>query len=190
MKIYDQFNRPVQKMDKKPDRRPLATAPLTDGFRDYVADGLTPGGLAAVLKQADAGDIRSQAELFDQLEERDAHILGEISKRKNVILSAQFKVRPAGRSPRDKKIAEDVSMMFQNITDWEDVLLSMQDAVGKGFSAFELKWDTSEGQAAVSNFDFIEQKRFIFKDNSFNPSVIPKLITDKSPWGLIFRPLK
>ena len=83
--LYDQFNRPIKKT-KAPQSRPLAAAPLSDAWRDYVADGLTPERLAAILKQADGGDLKQQAELFEQLEEKDAHLIGEISKRRNVIL--------------------------------------------------------------------------------------------------------
>ncbi len=71
--LYDQFNRPIKKT-KAPQSRPLAAAPLSDAWRDYVADGLTPERLAAILKQADGGDLKQQTELFEQLEEKDAHL--------------------------------------------------------------------------------------------------------------------
>lgn len=182
--LYDQFNRPIQKVEKKPDRRPLASAPLTDAFRDYVADGMTPERLAGILKEADAGDLRRQAELFDQIEEKDAHIIGETSKRKNVILDAVFEVTPAGKDARDAKIAEAVENMLSEITDWADVLISMQDSVGKGFSAFDLKWDISEGQAWVEDFAFMEQKRFLFTNATGILSRVPRLITDDAPMGI------
>ena len=153
MTIFDQFTRPVKDPEKRPARRPLAAAPLHLSQRDYVADGLTPARLASVLKEADAGNIRSQAELFEQMEERDGHIRGEMSKRRHVILGAEFTISPASEHPRDIRIAEEVNRMFQDIPDWEDVLVSMQDAVGKGFSAFELHWDVSEGQAVIQGFD-------------------------------------
>lgn len=182
--LYDQFNRPIQRAEKKPDRRPLASAPLTDAFRDYVADGMTPARLASILKEADTGDLRRQAELFEQLEERDAHIIGEISKRRNVILEAEFEVTPASEDAKDVQIAEDVENQLQDITDWADVLVSLQDAVGKGFSAFELDWDASEGQARVENFKFLEQKRFMFIDRTGILSTIPRLVTDDEALGM------
>ena len=182
--LYDQFNRPLQRTVKKPSTRPLASAPLTDAWREYVADGLTPVRLAGILKEADAGDLRRQAELFDQTEERDAHIIGEISKRRNVILEADFDLMPASDDVRDVKIAEDVETMFSEITDWADVLVSLQDAVGKGFSAIELEWDVSEGQAVVENFKFIEQKRCLFTDESGILSSVPRLVTDVDAMGI------
>lgn len=182
--IYDQFGREYPKPEKKPSRRPLAAAPLSDAFRDYVADGLTPGKLAAILKEADAGDPGRQAELFDQIEERDGHIIGEMGKRRNVILDAEFDLAPATEDPRDVKIYEDVKQMMSENTDWPDVQVSLQDSVGKGFAGIELDWDVSEGQAQVQKFDFIEQKRFRFTDRSGILSKVPLLITDDDPLGV------
>ncbi len=183
-KIYDQFGRPYAKPEKKPERRPLASAPLTDAYREYVTSGLTPERLAAILKEADAGDLRRQAELFDQIEERDGNIIGDISKRRNVILDADFTLEPATDDARDAKVYEDCQEMMKSITDWPDVLESLQDAVGKGFSCFEQHWDVSEGQAQVEKFEFLEQKRFMFTDASGLFSTIPRLVTDDDPMGI------
>lgn len=182
--LYDQFNRPYKRPEKKPDRRPLAAAPLTDAFREYVADGLTPERLAAVLKEADAGDVARQAELFDQIEERDGHITGDVSKRRNVILDADFLLEPASDERRDMTVYEDVKEMIEGIEEWPDVLVSMQDAVGKGFACFEQHWDVSEGQARVERFEFHEQKRFLFQAQDGTLSKIPRLITDDDPLGM------
>lgn len=182
--LFDQFGRPIQRDKKKPLRRPLAAAPITDAWREYVASGLTPAKLGTMFKEADTGDVRRQAELFDQIEERDGHIIGEIGKRRNVILDVKFEVTSASKDSRDVKIAEAVEEMLSNITDWADVLVSMQDAVGKGFSAQEIKWDASEGQASIERFEFIEQKRFLFYDTAGILSSVPRLITDTDPLGI------
>lgn len=182
--IYDQFGRPYDRPDKKPVRQPLAAAPLADAYRDYVADGLTPERLAALFREADAGDVSRQAELFEQMEERDGHIIGETSKRKNVILDADFILSPASEDPRDVEVCEDVRAMLDDITDWPDILISMQDAMGRGFCAMEMDWDTSEGQARVQRFDYIKHKRFRFTDRSGVLSDVPRLITDDDSMGV------
>jgi len=181
--LYDQFNRPIQRPESKPTRRPLAAAPLSNAYRDYVANGLTPQKLAALLVEADNGNIRQQAELFDQIEERDGHILGEIGKRKNVILDVEFSVTPASEDARDVEIADAAQEMIESITDWPDVLVSMQDAVGKGFASLELFWDVSEGQAGIDQIEFIEQNRFVFTDAAGQISRIPRLITESAIMG-------
>lgn len=105
MPILDQFGRPVESR-KKPERRPLAAAPLHHSSREYVADGMTPASLAAMLRQADAGDMRQQAELFDAIIEKDGHLLGEYTKRTNAILDVPFKIIPASDDARDLRVAE------------------------------------------------------------------------------------
>lgn len=45
-----------------------------DAWRLYPADGLTPQRLAAILREADAGDIAAQMALYEQMEEKDAHL--------------------------------------------------------------------------------------------------------------------
>jgi len=180
--IYDQFNRPVKSI-KKPEQRTLAAAPLLDSWREYVTAGLTPQTLASVLKEADAGDVRRQAELFDQIEEKDAHVLGEKGKRQNVILDVKFNTIPATEDARDVKVADFVREYFDNMADYGDVLVSLQDAVGKGFSALEIEWDVSENQALPGKLEFIEQKRFLFTDSSGILRRYPLLISDEDMMG-------
>lgn len=184
MPILDQFGREIRKK-QLPERRPLAATPVLDTWRDYVSAGLTPQKLSALLKEADAGDVRRQAELFDQMEEKDAHLLGESSKRRNAILDVPFEVRPATeKDPRDAKVAEFVDEALGGMTDWEDVLVALQDGVGKGFSALEINWDVSGGQAVPAGLEFIEQKRFLFMDRSGYFLRTPKLLTDDEPMGI------
>jgi phage gp29-like protein len=181
--ILDQFGRPFESR-KAPERRPLATAPIYDSWRDYVAEGLKPATLSALLKSADAGDVQRQCELFEQMEEKDGHILGEKTKRSNVILDVNFEVQPATEDGRDVKIAEFVEQFLTGLTDYDDVLVSLQDAVGKGFAGLEMHWDVSAGQAVPSGFDWIEQKRFLFYDASGRLCATPRLFTDADPMGV------
>ena len=183
MPIYDQFGRPFQKK-KMPEQRTLAAAPIMDTWREYVTSGLTPERLASIFREADAGDMRRQAELFDQIEEKDGHLSGEKGKRMNVILDVDFKVRPATEDTRDVKIGEFVQEYFDNLTDFEDILVSLQDAVGKGYSCLEIEWDVSEGQALPEKLEYIEQKRFLFTDTTGVLLRNPLLLTDDDPMGI------
>lgn len=180
--ILDQFGREI-KTTKTPDRRPLAAAPVLDSWREYVSAGLTPQRLTNLLKEADAGNVSRQAELFDQMEEKDAHLLGEAEKRRNAILDVEFQVTPASEDSRDVKVAEFVQEYFDNMTDWDDTLVALQDSVGKGFSALEIQWDVSGGQAMPTNLEFIEQKRFLFTDLTGYLRKYPMLISDDNMTG-------
>jgi len=181
-RIVDQFGRPYPKA-KAPERRPLAVAPYLDSWREYAAAGLTPRKLAAMFVSADGGDVRQQAELFEQIEERDGHLIGETSKRKNVILAVDFTVAPATDDARDARVADFVREFIDGVTDWEDCLVSLQDAVGKGYSALEIDWDVSSGQALPSSLEFVEQKRLLFTDPKGYVRKTPVLMSDENPMG-------
>jgi phage gp29-like protein len=180
--LYDQFGREIKKQ-KAPEKRALAVAPILDSFRDYVTDGLTPERLATIFKEADGGNVSRQAALFEQLEEKDGHLLCERDKRKNIILDLDFEVEPASDDARDIKVAEFIGDFFKNHSDWDDCLVSLQDAVGKGFAAMEIHWDVSEGMAMPGKLEFLEQQRFLFTDNNGLLRRFPLLLSDEHAMG-------
>jgi len=152
--------------------------------REYVSHGLTPQRLASIFRDADAGDVRRQIELFTQIEERDGHLAGEKSKRCNAVRDVNFLLEPASDDKRDIKIYDFVQAFFDSMTEWSDTLVSMQDAIGKGFAALEIKWDVSTKQAMPTGFDFIDQRRFIFYGRDGMLRRYPLLITDDDPAGI------
>lgn len=183
--LYDQFGRKIDLgANKTPDKTPLGVAPVLDSLREYVTDGLTPERLARVFKAADTGDVRSQADLFELLEEKDGHLLCERDKRKNVILDMDFHVEPASEDARDQRVADFIQETFAGLADWDDTIVSMQDAVGKGYAAQEINWDVSEGQAVPAGVDFLEQKRCIFTDTKGLLQTYPRLVTDEDSMGV------
>jgi len=181
--ILDQFGREYPAR-KRPEERPLAAAPILDTWREYVAAGLTPQRLATIFKEADAGDMARQAQLFEQMEERDGHLLGEVGKRRNAVLDIEFAVRPASDDARDQKVADFVQDFLDDMTDFDDVMVSLQDAVGHGYAALEIQWDSSEGQALPRSLDFIEQKRFLFRDATGYLRKVPLLLSDEHTMGM------
>ncbi len=189
MAILDQFGREIS-ATKKPETAPLSSAHIYMADREYVAAGLTPERLAAMLREADAGDMARQAELFDQVHEKDGHIQGEISKRHNVILDADFTLAPADDSARAQRIADFVQEQIFDRTDWADTLVTLQEAIGNGFSGVELDWDVSAGQAVPTAFSFIPRKRFLFRDEAGYLTDTPRLISDDAIMGEPIPPWK
>ena len=49
---------------RRPDIQEIAVAHVTDKYSEYPSNGLTPVKLAEILKEADAGDVLRQMELF------------------------------------------------------------------------------------------------------------------------------
>lgn len=93
----------------RPESREVAAAQVTDKYSEYPSDGLTPVRLAEIFKEADAGDVLRQAELFEEMEEKDPHLFSQLQTRKNAVTGLDYEVIPFDSDdPRDKEIAEFV----------------------------------------------------------------------------------
>jgi phage gp29-like protein len=179
--LYDQYNREIK--SNKPILDEVAVQTVRDRYGSYPSQGLTPQRLATIFKEADQGDVNRQAELFMEMEEKDLHLGGVLQTRKLAITGLDWEILPASESAEDKKIAEAAIEMIEYMENFEDMLLDMLDAVGKGFSVQEIMWDMSEGQVWIKETEWVNQMRFTFNSAAALLKT-PKLITDAAPvWG-------
>lgn len=119
---------------------------LTSSFEEHPSRRLTPDRLYRILEAAEQGYLLPQSDLFTDMEEKDAHIFSEMSKRKRVLLTLDWDVQPPrDASPAEKKLASWVRECIQDMTFFEDVILDCLDAIGHGFSAQEITWARIEG---------------------------------------------
>ena len=104
---------------------------------------LDPSRLAAAFAQADQGFITDQAALFELIEEQDAHIFGELGKRRRSVTGLGWQLHPlddANQSELDR--TKELSDMLIKIPRFEDAQYDITDAIGKGISALEIDWQT------------------------------------------------
>ncbi|MBH1874333.1 DUF935 domain-containing protein [Stenotrophomonas maltophilia] len=139
-----------------PDGKPFTVADLAQPqtahanslqreFQGHPSRGLTPSRLASILLAAEQGDLIRQYELFEDIEERDAHIFSEMSKRRRAVSGLPFKISaPPNPSAAEKKAAEQLQAMVQAIDDFDGVVFDTTDAIGKGFANLEIEWDRSD----------------------------------------------
>lgn len=179
--LLDQFGREIK--SNKPILEEVAVQTVRDRYSSYPSHGLTPQRLATIFKEADQGNIDRQAELFEEMEEKDLHLGGVLQTRKLAVSGLDWDILPASESTEDKKIAEAAIEMIDYIENIDDFLLDLLDAVGKGFSVQEIMWEMSEGQVWIKNIEWVHQRRFTFS----SPDKLlktPKLLTDAAPvWG-------
>jgi len=112
----------------------------------------------ALLHNAESGDLKAQHELFMDMEEQDAHLFAELSKRKRALLGLPFRIVP----PDDASAAENraAELLSQALEDHaRDLMLDLLDAIGHGFSAVEIEW------ALVDNL--WQPQRFIHRPQSW-----------------------
>ncbi|KQC03141.1 MAG: hypothetical protein APR55_07085 [Methanolinea sp. SDB] len=187
MTILDQFGRPIESRDlRKPETGRLAIAQVRDRWSTYPSNGLTPVRLAQILRAADNGDVLRQAELFEEMEEKDGHIFSQLQTRKLAVQGLEWDVAPGDESAKAKEIATDCEALLEWLTDFDDNILDMLDAIGKGYSMLEILWDASEGRAEITGFEWIHPKKITFWD-----SLTPRVLTEEEPVrGIDIQPFK
>lgn len=166
---------------RRPDTNEIAVAQVTDKYSEYPSNGLTPVKLAEIFKEADAGDVLRQMELFEEMEEKDPHLFSQLQTRKNAVTGLDFEIIPFSDEPRDKEIADFIEEQINGIESLEDVETDLLDAIGKGFAVSEIMWGYDEGHVVVREIKSRHQKRFFWDslDDSF------KVRTKDAPEGIL-----
>jgi phage gp29-like protein len=119
---------------------------LSKELAEHPTRGLTPARLAAIMQEAEQGNLIAQCQLAEDLEEKDAHLFAELQKRKMALQGVDWRIVP----PRDASAAEkaDAALIEQIITDMlnmDDIITDMSDAILKGYSNQELEWEFVDG---------------------------------------------
>ncbi|WFE92475.1 DUF935 domain-containing protein [Roseibium porphyridii] len=130
----------------------------------HPASGLTPPRLASILRNSIEGDPEPYLALAEDMEERNEHYAGVLGTRKLQVSNLEVTVIPAGDSAEELRDAELVEEVIERET-FQDELFDILDAIGKGFSATEILWDTSEGQWRPKAFKWRDPRSFRFDDN-------------------------
>jgi len=161
----------------RPEVRELSAVSLVDRWSSYPSAGLTPGGLAAIFREADQGAVIRQMELFEEMEEKDAHLAALLQTRKLAVLSLDYDILPYSQSAGDQEVAAALGEMIFRIPNLEEAFLDLLDAIGKGFAMSEIMWEVSGGQARVAELRWIPQKKVTFVED-----LHPRLLTPEAPW--------
>lgn len=144
VQILDQFGRPIER-DVLAEPQTANLGWIAQQFAEHPSRGLTPNRLHRILEQAEQGDLTAQADLFQDMEEKDAHIFAEMSKRKRALLTLDWSiVPPEDASAREKRDAQELEAWLRDMDDLEDVMLDALDGIGHGFSAQAIQWGRQE----------------------------------------------
>ncbi|EON13077.1 DUF935 domain-containing protein [Pandoraea sp. SD6-2] len=114
---------------------------ITRSFDSHPARGLTFDRLHSFLAAAEQGHLTEQSDLFADMEEKDGHIAAEMSKRKRVLLTLDYDIKPPRTaSAAEKRLTVQVREWIKDMPEFESLLLDCLDAIGHGFSAQEIEW--------------------------------------------------
>lgn len=146
MDLVDAYGRPVI---KELLREPQA-APTFAGIRNiytqaHPSAGLTPERLSAILRQSELGDPFIFLELCADIEEKYPHYLSVLSTRRQTVAQLEVVINPASKSPEHVADADFVRDVLLNDSglNLQSAFCDILDAIGKGFSAVEIMWDST-----------------------------------------------
>lgn len=159
--LLDQYGRPIQKAAMKREQAAPSLAGVRRPEGNHQAPGLTPPKLARILREAIDGDPERYLELAEDMEERNEHYAGVLGVRKRQVSGLEVTVEAASDAADDVRAADMVREVIGR-DDFEDELFDILDAIGKGFSATEIIWDTSEGQWLPSALKWRDPRWFVF----------------------------
>ncbi len=193
--LYDAFGREIQTA-KRPEPRQIAVTTIRDRWSNYPSSGLTPSSLAAIFLEADNGDVARQAELFEEMEEKDTHLFSELQTRKNAVLGLDYDIAPWSESAEDKRIRDFCADCLFGLATFEERLLDLLDAIGKGYSLCEILWGTDSGRAVIDRLEWIHAKKAVFYERGASDMwaescEVPRVLTESDPVnGEIMPPFK
>lgn len=153
------FNPDVDTGTKRPVTARVAVGDVNDKFSDYPSNGLTPRRLARIFREADEGNVRAQMELFEEMEEKDTHLFSQMQTRKLAVTGLDWEVQPFSEDEIDKEIADFIDEQLKGIENFDEVLIDMLDAIGKGISIMELAWTVEDGRNVIEDIEYVHPKR-------------------------------
>ncbi|AWW56540.1 DUF935 domain-containing protein [Pasteurella multocida] len=141
-RILDIHGKPFTFDDEVQTENDSRLALLQRHYSDHPSSGLTPAKAARILRAAEMGDLVAQAELAEDMEEKDAHLHSELSKRRNAILTVDWQISPPpNATPEEQRDAEMLEEILRDAVWLDDCLFDATDAILKGFSCQEIEWE-------------------------------------------------
>lgn len=171
--VDDGVNRPV--------RAAVAIGDPQDKYSEYPSNGLSPRRLAAIFREADDGDVLRQMEMFEEMEEKDTHLFSQLQTRKLSVTGLDWEVQPFSEDERDIQVAEFVADQLHSLENFNDVLMDILDAVGKGISISEITWGLDgQGRNVIEDITWIHPKKLFW--DSLDDEI--KICTRDYPQGI------
>jgi len=178
--LLDQFGRPIA-AGARPDPDRLTLASIRDSWYAYPAHGLTPDRLATILQEADQGDVLRQAELFEEMLERDGKLASLFQTRRMAIEGLSFRVDPADDSREAKALADETTQQLR-ATPLRRTIASLLEAVPYGYAGVELLWQTERASLRIDDVVPVPARRLTYLPRAGAPiPAAPRLLTDHEP---------
>lgn len=190
--IIDSQGRPISSRELRNSSQSEQTRVMrfTDGRQEIRIS--SPAQLGALLREADAGDMSAQSDLFELLEQHDLHLHAEYSARKADVSRLQWSIVAPKNASADEQALADW------LTDWvggfdadqiNSLIYNLADAIGKGYSAVELApWTLVDGALRPSQLNPVPGRHFQFDSQSVGVARDELRLRDGTPGGAALWP--
>ncbi len=156
----------------------VAAEPL-DRWRTYPADGLTPAELARILREADEGAADRALALFEQMEEKDAHLQSVANTRRLALTGLKWQVISAAEvhegvpSSQAGETTDYCRQALGRIERFDELLQHLSLAMGRNIAIAENVWESVGGELGLADVVPVSFDRIAF-DGAGRPRVLTK----------------
>lgn len=119
--------------------------------------------IAQIIRDADAGDPREQAELFSVMQEKEPIIGAHLQTRRLAVAGCPMRIDSA----KNPEKAEEVYAMLRK-AGVRKAMLSLLDALGTGYAGVVVDWE--EGGRGIKGFVPVSPTAWVF-DDAGNPAL-------------------
>ncbi len=151
-------------------------------MRDYPGAGLTPSRLAAIMREADDGSLSTAMQLFEEMEEKDAHLFSIANTRRLALTGLKWQIVSAAdvRAGTDRRLADETAAhcreVLSSLENFEEALQHLSLAVGRNISIAEVVRDSVGDEFRPVDVVPIDFTRIVFDE--FDR---PKVLTEDEP---------
>jgi phage gp29-like protein len=153
---------PIQKTALTHEQVTPAMTGVRQLFDEVVVSGLTPARLAQIMRQAAEGDMLEFLTLAEEMEEREWQYRSVLSTRKTAIKSIEPFVQAASEDKDDVRIADEVKDELVDRPNFRELVASLLDGLGKGYSVVELVWRFTASRWSIDEMHWRDPRLFEF----------------------------
>jgi phage gp29-like protein len=176
----------ARRMNERPKVGRMIVPRKEDSVRDYPSAGLTPSRLAAVLREADDGSLATAMQLFEEMEEKDAHLYSVAHTRRLALTGLPWEVVSATElQPRGDRAAADEAAdeaadycreVLGAVESFDEALQYLSLAVGRNIAVAEIVWDVVGDRLQPVEFAPVDFVRL-----AFDPFNRLRILTEDQP---------
>jgi phage gp29-like protein len=153
-----------------------------DSVRDYPGAGLTPSRLTAILREADDGSLATAMQLFEEMEEKDAHLFAVANTRRLAMTGLPWQLVSAAdvHNSVDRRRADEAAAycgeILAGLERFDEALQHLALATGRNIAIAELVWDVAGGELRPVDIVPVDFTRIAFDDLDR-----PRILTAEAP---------